>query len=135
MDIDAIAIVIGKISYVILAIGLFSYGLFMRVIVMQAQKEVPYWREVKEKGLEFLKETKDTWELAEFSALPDTMRCNVITQLGYEVDMIDDFVEWAESDPDILEVDARIVDRWFQGYKNTRRAMRGANWLGGWRVG
>ncbi len=97
--------------------------------VYPSEDEMAAYRNIKEKGIEFLELLKGSeWGLEDISVLDPHIQDDLIKQLGFDAEVIREFIRIAETNPDITQVTSEISGAWNLSrneYKNTRRAIRG----------
>lgn len=103
--------------------------LFYALAVSPSEEDMARYRHIKEKGIEFLELLNGSeWALEDISILDPHQQDDLVEQLGFEAEVIREFIRIAETLPEIKQVTSKVSGAWDltrNEYKNTRRSMRG----------
>lgn len=117
-----------EIFWVIMGLGILAF-LIYALAVDPSEEDMARYRHIKEQGIEFLELLKGSeWALEDISVLDPHIQDDLVEQLGFEAEVIREFVRIAETLPEIKQVTSEVSGAWDltrNEYKNTRRSMRG----------
>lgn len=116
------------IIWELMGVGLVVF-LIYGIAVHPSEEDMARYRDIKEKGIEFLELLKGSeWGLEDIAALDPHIQDDLVKQLGFDAEVIREFIRIAETNPNITQVTSDISGTWNLSrneYKNTRRSMRG----------